>query len=61
MKSLIERNAKLKLRWGDDGLLIGKKYLVGRFVDSTAGSLEIPYLTVSIFSSKHEAKPSAKE
>ena len=34
---------------------------LGRFVDSTAGSLEIPYLTVSIFSSKYEARSSAKE
>ena len=34
---------------------------VGRFVDLTVGSLEIPYLTVSIFSSKYEARSSAKE
>lgn len=34
---------------------------VGRFVDSTAGGLEIPHLTVSIFSSKYEARSSAKE
>lgn len=34
---------------------------MGRFVDSTAGSLEIPYLTASIFSSKYEARSSAKE
>lgn len=34
---------------------------VGRFADSTAGSLEIPHLTVSIFSSKYQARSSAKE